>query len=270
MTTPLDAHASTGEKPTGPKSQDTGPATPLAKERAPVYESGKKLRFSSGQPLGGGLFNCLNISIFDKIGRPSRFKWPVQVSPDRIAAELSALRRLLLENRIQLMVSSPHISDAVLFRFMTGEFMDIKISDDGSPLFHCFLYDDYHPDPFFANEQTALNRCIRLLLDRALPCTPDIFQEMVTLNRYGRQKRADVLAHIAHFKQRYDEIVSLEINSCRTEIHGQSCEVTGAHATGFIRGNRCLLRAGRWQVIFSLNDYAEWKIAEVHIEDVDI
>ena len=217
-----------------------------------------------------GLFAPLNISIFDKLGRPARFHRPTGIGSSSISHELSMLRKLMLDNRIQLMVSSPNITDEELFRFLTGDFMDIRIMDDGSPLFHCFMYDEYRPDPFFVNEQAALNRCIRLLLDRSLPCTPEIYMDMFTLNEYGLLERSEALELITSFKQRYDDIVTMEINLGNTAFQDDICEVTGTHATGFIMGNKCLLRTGRWYVQFGLDQRAEWKIKSLRIEDVDI
>ena len=209
-------------------------------------------------------------TIYEKIGCPERFRPRQFPPPGTIGQELAALRKLLLENRIQLLVSSPNISDQELFRFMTGEFMDIRITDDGSPLFHCFLYDDYHPDPFFDNEQTALNRCIRFLLDKNLHCNAGIFMGKIDLNQYEQLSTRDALALIQSFKEQYDEIVTLELNPGKTTIRDQVCEVSGSHATGFIRKNKCLLRTGRWDVRFALTDNGEWKIAAIRIEDVEL
>lgn len=242
----------------------------MAGEAAPCYEISHQRHSAIGQQEEGRLFSPLNITIFEKLGSPERFLRPNTIEIRTIPHELSALRKLMLDNRIQLMVSSPNITDADLFRFLTGEFMDLRITDDGSPLFHCFLYDDYRPDPFFDNEQTAMNRCIRLLLDRSLPCPEDIYMERLTLNQYANIPRVDALKMIERFKKKYDDIVSMEINPGKTTIHDDTCEVTGSHATGFIMGNKCLLRTGRWSVRFSLNKRAEWKISEVRIEDVDL
>lgn len=242
----------------------------MAGEAAPFYERTAERHSNIGQQEEGRLFSPMNITIFEKLGRPTRYHRPSGIEPRSIPHELSVLRKLMLDNRIQLMVSSPNITDADLFRFLTSDFMDLRITDDGSPLFHCFLYDDYRPDPFFDNEQTALNRCIRLLLDKRLPCPKDIYLDSVTLNQYGPVSSTVALQLIEGFKSKYDEIVSMEINPGKTTIQEMSCEVTGSHSTGFIRGNKCLLRTGRWAVRFGLNGRAEWKIGSVRIEDVDI
>jgi hypothetical protein len=209
-------------------------------------------------------------SIFEKLGSPERFLQQEAIPEGMVAQELAALRKLLIENRIQLLVSSPNISDRELYRFMTGEFMHIRITDDGSPLFHCFLYDDYHPDPFFDNEQTALNRCIRFLLDKNLQCATSLFLDHITLNQYPILPTPEALDIIHAFKERYDEIITLELNPGKTSIRDRICEVSGSHATGFIRGNKCLLRSGRWNVQFCLNAAAEWKISAIRIEDVEL
>lgn len=241
----------------------------LAGEAAPYYTMSQQKQSGIGQQEEGRLFSPMNVTIFEKLGKPERFHRPNTIELRTIPYELSALRKLMLDNRIQLMVSSPNITDAELFRFLTGDFMDLRITDDGSPLFHCFLYDDYRPDPFYDNEQTAMNRCIRLLLDRSLPCPDEIYLERVSLNQYTTT-RADALKIIERFKSKYDDIVSMEINPGKTTIHDKTCEVTGSHATGFIMGNKCLLRTGRWSVRFSLDNRAEWKISEVRIEDVEL
>ena len=209
-------------------------------------------------------------TIFEKIGSPPRFQKEMEPHSGTLSAELEALRKLLLEHRIQLLVSSPNISDLELYRFMTGEFMNIRINDDGSPLFHCFLYDDYHPDPFFDNEQTAMNRCIRILLDKNLHIHAGIFMDTLILNQYAPMRTREALAIIEAFKDKYDEIVTLELNPGKTTIREQVCEVSGSHATGFIRGNKCLLRAGRWNVRFNQTDQGLWKVASIRIEDVDL
>jgi hypothetical protein len=242
----------------------------VVSEVSPAYEKDATWYKNIGQPAQGNLFSPLNITIFDKLGQPERFRRPAKIVPHSIQQELAALRKLMLENRIQLMVSSPNINDADLFQFLTGEFMDIRITDDGSPLFHCFLYDDYRPDPFFDNEQAALNRCIRLILDKSLPCPEDLYMDELTLNQYGLLRKENAFHIIQEFKSHYDDIVVLEINPGSTSIHDLVCEVSGSHTTGFIRGNKCLLRTGRWNVRFGLNDKAEWKVEAVRIEDVDL
>jgi hypothetical protein len=219
------------------------------------------------EPYATTVRNC---TIFEKLGSPKRFRNAMMIPDGLLAQELDLLRKILLENRIQLLVSSPNISDAELYRFMTGEFMDLRIANDGSPLFHCFLYDDYHPDPFFDNEQTALNRCVRFILDKKLQADGSLFMEQFMINQYGLMLNHEAIQVINSFKDRYEEILILDLNAGKTSIRGKFCEVSGSHATGFIRGNKCLLRTGRWQVEFQLTVDSKWKIYSVRIEDVDL
>jgi hypothetical protein len=178
------------------------------------------------------------------------------------------MQERLFNHGIHLTALSPHITPREMYRFMTEEFLDVEMTDYDTPGLYCFVYDEFHPDPYYDNECTALDYCIRLILqkDNLLYVFPP--GEPVRLNDHENLSDPAFRDLINRFKGRYTDIAGLSAEANKTVIKGDTCRVSGTHVTGLCTEEQCQIIRGQWMVEFKQNNEGEWLIYNIQIEGI--
>ena len=208
------------------------------------------------------------MTVFEKIGKPADIRKIDDLKEGEIPSALTAFQERLFRHGIHLTALSPHITPREIYRFMTEEFMEVEMTDYETPGIYCFVYDEFHPDPYYDNECTALDYCIRLILqkDNLLYVFPP--GEPVRLNDHEGLSDPEFRDLINRFKGRYRDIAGLSAEAVKTAIKDDRCRVTGTHVTGLCTDDQCHIIRGQWLVEFKRNDEGEWLICNIQIEGI--
>ena len=209
-------------------------------------------------------------TVFDKLGRPTDIPAFETLTPGMLPDAIEQLQRRLVRHGIYLSTVSPNIRDADLYRFMSGAFLSVQLTRAESPALHCFVYDDFHPDPFHENEQIALDYCIRLILQKKnlLHMFPP--GRPLRLNQHRALQEQSFRQVVHAFKSRYEEIIPIQAQALKTMIRGDHCIVSGKHSTGLCSPTDCRLSKGKWWVEFRQEPGEDWRIINVQIEDIPL
>ena len=153
---------------------------------------------------------------------------------------------------------------------MTGPFLELPLRALDSPGISCFVYDDFHPDPYFENEWTALECCIRPLLGQAplLSFLPE--GGLISLNGDVPIPATQCRARISRFHGRYEAIVSLRCEALKTSIRDERCEVRGRHTSGLCSSEACDIIEGYWRVDLLRNGNGCWMVTGMSIEGIPL
>jgi hypothetical protein len=209
------------------------------------------------------------ITVFEKLGRPTDIRKMVNLSEGELPSAIEEMQERLFNHGIHLTALSPHITPREMYRFMTEEFLDVEMTDYDTPGLYCFVYDEFHPDPYYDNECTALDYCIRLILqkDNLLYVFPP--GEPVRLNDHENLSDPAFRDLINRFKGRYTDIAGLSAEANKTVIKGDTCRVSGTHVTGLCTEEQCQIIRGQWMVEFKQNNEGEWLIYNIQIEGIE-
>jgi hypothetical protein len=207
-------------------------------------------------------------TVGDRIGLLADFLPADEVPEGRLPMEIQRLRQRLQARRIHLATLSPNIDLRELYRFMTGPFLDLPLRETDGPGISCFVYDDFHPDPYFENEWTALECCIRPLLRQAplLSFLPE--GDTLLLNGEGPKLAEQWRTFISRFHLRHESIVSLRCEALKTTIREDRCEVFGRHTTGLCGQASCEIVQGHWRVDLLRTEAGHWTVRSLSIEGI--
>jgi hypothetical protein len=208
------------------------------------------------------------IPVFEKLGRPTDIRKMEEISEGELPSAIEEMQERLFRHSIHLTALSPHITPREMYRFMTEEFLEVEMTDYDTPGIYSFVYDEFHPDPYYDNECTALDYCIRLILqkDNLLYVFPP--GEPVRLNDHEHLSDPAFLDLINRFKGRYTDIAGLSAEANKTVIKGDTCRVSGTHVTGLCTEDQCQIIRGQWMVEFKQNNEGEWLIYNIQIEGI--
>ena len=200
---------------------------------------------------------------------------PPMIPADQLAeAELdiaiTQFRAFMQQRGIHLATLSPNIQPRELYKFMTGPLLELPIRNLETPGMYCFVYDDFHPDPYFENEWVAMEHCLRPLVNLA-PLAAFLAQgEMVALNQHPRTDADACRLRLRQFREQYAAIVSLRCEAIRTTIRDQFCTVTGVHETGLCGPQACDIVRGYWRVEFDAGNDGSWTVSRIWIEGLKL
>jgi hypothetical protein len=210
------------------------------------------------------------IRVGDKVGSLHDFCAADAIPEGRLGAELARLRERFHAQGIHLATLSPNIDQRELYRFMLGEFLDLPMRDLEHPGIYCFVYDDFHPDPYFENEWMALESCIRPVLNLSPVSAFLTDGGTIHLNGHEGLDEEACRERISRFRERYTDIVPLRCEALKTTIRGDDCQVTGRHETGLCEAEACRIVRGQWMVELRRGQAGQWRVSGVAIEGLDI
>jgi len=209
-------------------------------------------------------------TVFDKIGKPKKFRPASEISDDAIEDAWTELHNYMLEHGVDLSASSPKVTARELYRFTVEELFEHETDDIDMPgMISGFIYDEFYPDYEYDNTHYAVDDCIKIILEKnALDYTPHLAKK-ITLNNHENLSQESYKAIINQFKEAFDDIElhTAEAESCT--IVETFCTVKGTYsATGFI-GSDKLEWDNNWTVIFHFDDeLGYWDIASVQIKGI--
>jgi hypothetical protein len=210
------------------------------------------------------------IKVFDKIGRPVKFK-PVDEIPEAdIDNAWDELDEYLNKNSIDLAVCSPNISKKELYRFTVEELFDYEIDDmDLLGMVTCFTYDQFYPDHVYENTRMAIEECLNYILRKQpMEWAEDFRKEDLQLNQHSSLSVEELKIIVNMFKQAYDELEIKEITENECVVAEKESWVSGTYEVlASFGGDSCTL-SGNWKVIFEKDHLGYWNIVNVQLEGV--
>lgn len=210
------------------------------------------------------------IRVGEKLGLPADFLPADEIPEGLLDGEIARLRERMHVKGIHLATLSPNIEPRELYRFMTGDFLELPMRNLDSPGIYCFVYDDFHPDPYYENEWTALECCIKPVLKLGpihafLPGGGGI-----SLNGHERLDEEECRERISRFHECFSDIVPLRCEALKTVIRGRACQVTGRYVLGLCAESECRIARGQWTVELVQEDDGEWKVSAVTVEGIPL
>ncbi len=107
------------------------------------------------------------IKVFDKIGRPDRFKPVAGIEEEDIHSAWKELRDYLNEHGIDLDACSPKVTPRELYRFAVEELFDEEMDDMDMPGWTTnFIYDEFYPDKEFNNTESIRDQLFNGLFSK--------------------------------------------------------------------------------------------------------
>lgn len=213
------------------------------------------------------------IKVFDKIGKPSQFKPVVEIADDKMDEAWTELKNYMKQYGISLDVCSPNISNKELYRFSLEELFDCEMDDVNIPgMMHCFIYDEFHPDPVYDNTSTAVESCIQHILDkRPMEWTYCFRKDNLKLNEHFPLNIHELMARVNRFKEAYEDLEMKEIEVGKCVVNIRDSHVDGTYKLTATTGAEVLQLAGNWKVFFELDEkMGYWNIIEVQIENINL
>lgn len=197
-----------------------------------------------------------------------QFPPAAELKDGEIQDAIKAMQKKLNENGIAVSVLSPNISGRELYRFMTEELPAVEMFDHFSPGIYCFIYDEFHPDPYYENENTAVNYCIQHILRKQEWFMLFDAAEKLNFNQHEGLTANQFSELMKKFRSHYTEINSLCIESTKTTIRDRYCVVQGYHETGLCTEEQCHIMKGNWEVEFMMGDGHQWLVTSIKMEGI--
>lgn len=218
--------------------------------------------------------NIRTITVFEKIGRPSKFK-PVadlmETEMDRKWEELSAY---LFDRGINLDACSPNVGARELYRFAVEELFPYEMEEVNIPgMMHCFIYDEFHPDPLYESERVVTGDLFPKIFnsgaaDKQFNC---FTRKDIILNNKVYASGEDLYHTINHFKSFFSKIELQQTRIDGSALLGNGkVKVIGrykAMAIAFGDDKKILLE-GNFAIETIPNEYGFWDIDRMQIGEI--
>lgn len=209
-------------------------------------------------------------TVFEKLGRPTDIKPLREIEPKELAAEMTTLLRRLNEHNIHLSTIRNNIPAETLYEFLSGEFLKVQLTGYDSPGLHCFVYDEFHPDPSTENERMANEYCIKLILQKKNLMHMFPAGRPMQLNGTKGLNDQALRKKIFEFKSAYTDIICFSSETTKTVMLKDKCRITGRHATALCNDILCSIIKGEWMVEFQLKKKNQWLITKVNIDGLNL
>lgn len=209
-------------------------------------------------------------TVFEQLGRPADIRPVHELADGEVDEALSLLHQRLQAGGIYLSTLSSDVSPRELYRFIMEELMQVELCGAEGPSRHCFVYDEFHPEPRHQNARTAVELCIRLILQKQNLLYMFPAGRPLQLNQHERLGETEFRRKVHDFKSRYEDIVSVKVEVARTELRDNHCHISGTHVTGLCLEGRCDMVKDSWEVAFRQGRHGEWLIAGVQIRGIDL
>lgn len=211
------------------------------------------------------------IKVFDKIGRPSRFRPVAAIPEEEIDQAWEELFGYLHQYGISIDVCSPNISVRELYRFTTEELFEHEMEDIDIPgMTHGFIYDEFHPDPVYENTKVATEDCINYILEQEPMQWMHHFRNgNLRLNEHYPLTQDEFMTIVNRFKQAYDSLEINEISSTECIVNETESRVKGNYSVTAVSGEETYSLSGSWKVSFEKEeDLGYWYIIRVDVEGI--
>jgi hypothetical protein len=194
--------------------------------------------------------NPVYTTVFKKIDSPTHFKSVNEIADDQIEEAYDALMEWMGERGIGLGACSPNIKTRELYRFVTEELFEQRVTDMNIPgMMTSFIYDDFHPDHLYDNAELAKHDCLRVILcKQPLDFNPHIEEAKIHLNEHEQLSEDEFKSIINRFKDLFDDIFlrKLEVNS--SVIEDSISTVRGVYGIDLINDAELIAIDNEWMV----------------------
>lgn len=211
------------------------------------------------------------IKVFERIERPDHFKPINEIPDDEIDEAWCELGSYLNKYNIDLAVCSPNVNTRELYRFATEELFEYEMNDIFIPGgMTCFTYDEFYPDPIYENTKTALDDCIKCILEKqCFTWMPMLKKENLRINDRYPLSEKEYLTVINRFKDAYEDIKVNEITNTDCVIENKNCRVNGKYDIILVSALEEINLKGKWLVEFEFDTFGFWEISHVQIEGIN-
>ncbi len=211
------------------------------------------------------------MSVYDKLGKPQQFKPANEIRDDEIEKAWQNLLAYMNEHGIDLSACSPKVTARELYRFTTEELFKQETDDMDMPGWTTnFIYDEFYPDHEYENTRTAVDDCIKPILEKEpFEWMHHFGKENIRLNNHYPLMQDDFKTIINRFKDAYDEIELSDINTDCCDMADTLCNVAGTYSAKGKLENETIQWSGKWLVAFDLDEeFGYWYINNVQIENI--
>ena len=212
------------------------------------------------------------IRVFDKIGRPTRFRPNKEIPDELVDKAWAELDEYLHIYSINLGVCSPNISKRELYRFTVEELFEYEMDDMDMPgMTHCFTYDEFHPDHEYDNINSATTDCIIPMLEkRPFEWMHHFKGRNLRLNDHFPLTEEEFKNIVNRFKSVYDDLEIGKVKAIACVFDEMKCCVKGSYSiTGKLFSEEILLE-GNWLVEFEADeDFYYWYIVNVKVDGIN-
>jgi hypothetical protein len=212
------------------------------------------------------------IKLFDKIGKPTHFVAASEIPEEEIINAWEKLSEHLNDCGITLDACSPNVSARELYRFTMEELFEVEMEDISIPgMIHGFIYDEFHPDPYYENTRIAVQYCMFPILQKeSIQWLNHFHREEIRLNQYESLTGEELKRVVNHFKNAFDELEIKELAESDCIIEQATCIVKGNYEVNGKTGNEICCLKGFWKVVLAQDlESTEWYITDVDIEGIN-
>ncbi|MFT3676157.1 MAG: hypothetical protein QM781_09690 [Chitinophagaceae bacterium] len=212
------------------------------------------------------------IKVGKRLGHPVHFKPVSEIPENEMDQAWDELHNYMRQHGISLSACSPSVSSRDLYRFALGEMLDLDVSDIDIPdLIHCFVYDEFFPDPVYEATQTACHFAVKALLENQPINIPFHFwEDNLRLNQYAGLTRDELKNIVNRFKRYYTDLIPNEIVCTDCQIMHPFCYTEGFYSILASLNGKTWLTKANWRVLLEFdttNGY--WNIREVEIDELE-
>ena len=218
--------------------------------------------------------NIRTTTVFDKIGRPSQFKPVAQLKELEMERRWEELATYLFERGISLDACSPNVSARELYRFAIEELFPYEMEEMNIPgMMHCFIYDEFHPDPLYESERVVTGDLF-----------PGIFNSASTERQFNCFAKKDIFLNskvyasgeelrrvFIHFKSFFTKIELQQTWIDQSKlIENERVRVEGRYkAVATLGGDpKSMVFEGNFIIETVPNEYGFWDIAWMQIGSI--
>ena len=215
--------------------------------------------------------NIRTITVFEKIGRPEMFKPVADLKEFEMERRWRELSAYLFDRGINLDACSPNVGPRELYRFAVEELFPYEMEEVNIPgMMHCFIYDEFHPDPLYESERVVTADLFPRIFntgmaDKQFNC---FAKKDIILNKKMYASREDLQHTLNHFKSFFSkiELQQVRIDSSTLMDKGKVKVVGKYKAKGVAFGdNKAMVLEGGFVVETIPNEYGFWDIDRMQI-----
>lgn len=212
------------------------------------------------------------VKVGKRLGYPGHFKPVSEIPENEMEQAWTDLHNYMREHGISLTACSPRVSNRDLYRFALGEMLDLDVSDIDIPdLIHCFIYDEFYPDPIYEATQTACHFGVKALLeDRPINIPFHFWEDNLRLNQHTGLTRDELKNVVNRFKRYYTDLMPNEVTCTDCQIMHPFCYTEGVYSILTSLNGKTWLTRANWRVLLEfdvINGY--WNIREVEIDELE-
>lgn len=212
------------------------------------------------------------IKVGARLQIPASFRSANDIPEEEISGAWHELHTYMRQRGISLTACSPRVTSRHLYSFALGEMLELEISDIQVPdLIHCFIYDEFYPDPIYEATQTACQFGVRAIIeDRPVAALFHYNENNLRLNQHEKCTRDQLKEIINQFKIRFAELIPHEVTCTDCQMFYPLCYTEGNFSLMSVINGRTWVTKANWRVLLEYDNlHGYWNIREVELEELE-